>query len=64
MGSYFVICYVHPEHPSFVIWVESTVKEVLRESQIDHAVVLPHDRIHSVVHQIIFLVIKIIEHAL
>ena len=62
--GYLLIYNVHLEYSSRVIGEHPTVKEELRQSQINHTVVLPDDRLHSVVHQCDILIRQVKEHPL
>lgn len=55
---------MHLEDPSRVVGVHPAVEEELRQSEVDHAVVLPDDRLHRVVHQRLVLVGQVKEHPL
>lgn len=64
MASHSLVCDRHLEQPAFEVRVEAAVKEVLGESEIDHSIILSHYRIHSVVHEGLVLILKIVKHAL
>lgn len=62
--TYVLVGDIHLEYASFIIGVQPTVKEVLGQSQVHHAVILSHNWVDGIVHQGVALVPELKEHAL
>lgn len=62
--TYTLVGDVHLEYAGFIIGVQPTVKEVLRQTQVHHSIVLSHDWVDGIVDQGVVLVLELKEHAL